>query len=284
MAFVNNMTGAGLTAAAEAFTPEDFGKLVDVAVKSDSVAGRVVTNTTTDKDKIRYPKLVSFPSVAHYKQLQEIALADPTTTEIPVDIYRTAGAHRASRELADDSTPDTADMVASVLVEQIKLAVDAAFLGDTTPDGPDGLLSTDYTTVDTGAALANLDPFIDAKFAAEANGGKLTSWVMHPNVARDILKLKKLTTGSNESLLMYNDAGDLVIAGLPVVTSPLVDVATKFWGISKARNVFVVRKGTEVERSTQSSFLNYALDIMANFRYGLGFLHEAANVRGYDAP
>ena len=67
------------------------------------------------------------------------------------------------------------------------------------------------------------------------------------------------------------------------IPRPLVDTATKFWGISKARNVFVVRKGTVVERSTQSSFLNYALDIMANFRYGIGFLHEAANVRGYDA-
>ncbi len=283
MALTNNLTGPGLTAAAEAFTPEDFGKLVDVAVKSDSVVGRVLTNTSTDKDKVRYPKLVSFPSLAHYKQLQEIALADPTTTEVEVPIYRTAGAHRASRELAEDSTPDTADMVAGVLVEQIKLAVDGAFLGNTTTDGPGGLQGTDYTTVDTGATLSNLDPFIDAKFAAEANGGKLTSWVMHPDVARDVLKIKKLTTGSNESLLGYNDAGDLVIAGLPVVTSPLVDTATKFWGISKARNVFVVRKGTVVERSTQSSFLNYALDIMANFRYGIGFLHEAANVRGYDA-
>lgn len=283
MAFTNHLTGAGITQAAGAFTPEDFGKLIDVAVQADSVAARVLTRTSTDKDAVRYPKLVSFPDVAHYAELAEIALADPNTEEVLVPIYRTAGAHRTSRELADDSTPDTAEMVAGVLVNQIVRSVDGAFLGNTTTNGPGGLLSTTYTTVDTGASLANLDPFIDAKFAAEANGGKLTSWIMRPQVANAILKLKKLTTGSNESLLSYNDTGDLVIAGLPVITSAQVDSATLFWGISKARSVLVTRTGTTVERSTESAFRNYALDIMANYRYGIGFLHEEANVRGYDA-
>lgn len=283
MALTNFATGSGLTQAAGAFTPEDFGKLVDVAVKADSVAAQVLTNTSTDKDSVRYPKLVSFPDVAHYAELAEIALADPNTEEVLVPIYRTAGAHRTSRELAEDSTPDTANMVAGVLVNQIIRSVDGAFLGNTTTNGPGGLLSTDYTTVDTGASLANLDAFIDAKFAAEANGGKLTSWIMRPAVANAVLKLKKLSTGSNESLLSYTDAGDLVIAGLPVITSAQVDANTLFWGISKARTVLVTRTGTTVERSTESAFRNYALDIMANYRYGIGFLHEEANVRGYDA-
>jgi HK97 family phage major capsid protein len=283
MAFTNLATGAGLTQAAGAFTPEDFGKLIDVAVQADSIAARVLTPAGTDKDMVRYPKLVSFPDVAHYAELSAIALADPNTEEVLVPIYRTAGAHRASRELAADSTPDTADMVAGVLVNQIVRSVDGALLGNTTPNGPKGLLSTDYTTVDTGASLSDLDAFIDAKFAAEANGGKLTAWIMRPQVANEILKLKKLKTGSNESLLSYTDAGDLVIAGLPVVTSAQVDSATLFWGISKARTVLVTRTGTEVERSTQSAFLNYAVDIMANYRYGIGFLHDEANVRGYDA-
>jgi len=106
---------------------------------------------------------------------------------------------------------------------------------------------------------------------------------MRPAVANAILKLKKLSTGSNESLLSYTDAGDLVIAGLPVITSAQVDAATLFWGISKARTVLVTRTGTTVELSTESAFGNYALDIMANYRYGIGYLHEEANVRGYDA-
>lgn len=105
---------------------------------------------------------------------------------------------------------------------------------------------------------------------------------MRPAVANAILKIKK-ATGSTESLLSYNDAGDLVIAGLPVITSAQVDAATLFWGISKARTVLATRTGTTVERSTESAFRNYALDIMANYRYGIGFLREEANVRGYDA-
>jgi HK97 family phage major capsid protein len=102
---------------------------------------------------------------------------------------------------------------------------------------------------------------------------------MRPAVANAILKIKK-ATGSTESLLSYNDSGDLVIAGLPVITSAQVDADTLFWGISKARAVLVTRTGTTVERSTESAFRNYALDIIATYRYGIGFLHEEANVRG----
>lgn len=283
MALTNLRTGAGYTQAAGAFTPEDYGQLVDTMVQADSVAARAFTSTSTDKDQVRYPKLVSFPELAHYKELDQVALADPTTSEVVVPIYRTAGAHRSSRELADDSAPDTAEMVARAMVNQITQSVDKAALGNTTTNGPSGLLSTAYTTVDTGASLTNLDPFIDAKFAAEANGGRITSWIVRPAVANVILKLKK-ASGSNESLLSYTDSGDLVIAGVPVITSPLVDASTQFWGISGERNVLVTRSGTTVERSTQSAFLNYALEIMATYRYGIGFLDPASNVRGYDAP
>ncbi|MFD6895068.1 phage major capsid protein [Rhodococcus sp. NPDC060086] len=267
MAFTNFATGVDLTQAAGAFTPEDLGKLVDVAVQADSVAARTITQPGTGKDLVRYPKLVSFPEVAHYTELAEIALADPNTDEVLVPIYRTAGAHRTSRELAEDSTPDTAEMVASVLVNQIIRSVDAAYLGETTVNGPSGLLSTAYTTVETGASLSNLDAFIDAKFAAEANGGKLTSWIMRPAVANSILKLKKLGTGSNESLLSYNDAGDLVIAGLPVITSAQVDEATMFWGVSKARNVLVTRTGTSVERSTDSACARHHGELPLRHRF-----------------
>jgi hypothetical protein len=32
--------------------------------------------------------------------------------------------------------------------------------------------------------------------------------------------------------------------------------------------------GTTVKRSTESAFRNHALDIMANYRYGIGFLQR----------
>ncbi|WP_231995966.1 hypothetical protein [Mycobacterium sp. 852002-51163_SCH5372311] len=44
----------------------------------------------------------------------------------------------------------------------------------------------------------------------------------------------------------------------------------------------VLRKDAEVTRSKDSGFYNDALDVRAITRVGVGFLHEAAVVRGYD--
>jgi hypothetical protein len=43
------------------------------------------------------------------------------------------------------------------------------------------------------------------------------------------------------------------------------------------------RKDAEVTRSKDSGFYNDALDVRATTRVGIGFLHEAAVVRGYKA-
>lgn len=40
--------------------------------------------------------------------------------------------------------------------------------------GFNGLLSKAYTVVGSGASVVNLDPFVDARFAAEAHGANLT--------------------------------------------------------------------------------------------------------------
>ena len=45
----------------------------------------------------------------------------------------------------------------------------------------------------------------------------------------------------------------------------------------------VLRKDAEVTRSKDSGFYNDALDVRAITRVGIGFLHPAAVIRGYDA-
>ncbi len=265
------------TTAAGAYTPEDLGKLVDVALKGESVAARAFTVVSTNKDSVRFPKFTANPSVAHYEELDVIALDDPDTDEVVVPIYRTAGATRISRELAADSTPDISSLVGRAVSEQIIRSVDSAALGNTTAKGPDGLLSTSYTAVAASGGLSNVDPFISAIWASRANRGEVTTWLMNTSVAEQLSHLKK-ATGSQESLLEFVDDG-FRIAGKPVIVSDHVAAGTLAWGISKAHSVLVVREGTTVERSTQSAFLSYAVDLMANFRYGVGFLHEPANVR-----
>ena len=196
---------------------------------------------------------------------------------------QTAGITRASNELADDTDPAIADQIGAALANQIAEAVDTAWLANTTAKANSGLLSLAYSSVDTGAiaSVANLDPFIAARFRAQTVGAELTSWVTSPATAEALSKLK-IQTGSNQTLLQFVDDG-LVVAGLPVYVSPKVDALTLAWGIPKERVVTVLRKGTEVVRSKDSGFYNDAVDIRAIARVGFAFPQPAAVVRLWDS-
>jgi len=221
--------------------------------------------------------------VAWYNELDTISATDGATGEVVVTPSKTAGITRISSELGDDTDPAIADQIGAALANQIAEAVDTAWLANTTAKANSGLLSLTYGSVDTGAiaSVANLDPFIDAQFAAEAVGAELTSWVMHPAVAKQLSKIK-VQSGSNQTLLQRVEDG-LRVAGLSVFVSPKVDALTLAWGIPKARTVTVLRKGTEVVRSNDAGFYNDAVDIRAIARVGFGFLQPASVIRLYDA-
>ena len=278
MSMTNTTTGAGLTTTAGAFTPEDFGNLVDLAVKERSIAARSATVFSTNRDKVTFPVWEADPDVAFYGELDSIAIEDAETGEVPVDIYKTAGLVLMSNELRDDSDPAVADLAGKGLSNKIGRAIDGAYLADTTAKGPNGLLSISYTAVDTGASLANLDPFIEARYASVANGSELTSWIVSPTTAEALSKLK-VQDGSNQTLIQFVEDG-ITVAGLPVLVSDQVDAATLFWGIPSDHVKLVMRKGTTVERfpavQQDGSY------VRAVARFGLGFLNESGVVRGYD--
>lgn len=266
---------------ADAFTPEDYGALVDVAIKSKSILAQTATFHPTTSKVVNFPKLVANPGVNHYAELATISPTDATTGEVVVNVHKTAGISRLSREIAEDSTPDIAQIVGDGLADQIAYSMDAAYLGDTTPNGPEGLQSIDFTDVDVaGGTLTNLDPFITARYAALSNRAKLSHWLVRPEVAETLSKIK-VQSGSTQTLLQFVDDG-LQIAGLPVIVSDQVDEDTSFWGVDFRQIAFVLRKGTEVLRSIDSGFYNDAVDIRAVARYGIGFLNEPGVVRGHD--
>lgn len=267
---------------ADAWTPADYGSLVNLAVQAKSVAFQAATVFSTDKVKVNFPLWVSDPTVAWYNELDPITATDGATGEVVVTPAKTAGIHRISSELGDDTDPAIADHIGAALANQIAEAADKAWLANTTAKANNGLLSAAYSSVDTGVitAVANLDPFIDAQFAAEAVGAALTSWVMHPTIAKR--SKIKVQTGSNQTLLQRVEDG-LRVAGLPVFVSPHVDPLTLAWGIPKARVMTVIRKGTEVVTSKDAGFYNDAVDIRAIARVGFGFLQPAALGRLYDA-
>lgn len=262
---------------ADAFTPEDYGKLVDLAVQASSVAARSVTVVQTDKVKINFPLWTADPAVGWYNENDTIAETDGATDEVEVIPTKTGGLTPISNELADDSEPAMVNLIQAGLANQVTRALDGAYLGNTTAKGPNGLLSVAYTGVETAASLTSLDPFIEARFAAKAQGSDLTSWIMSLDTAKAVSKLK-VASGSNQNLVPFVEDG-LVIEGLPVLVSDQVDADTKFWGIPKAHVVLVIRKGTRVEK-----FPNVQKDgiwLRAIARHGIGFLNPAGVVRGY---
>lgn len=265
---------------ADSWTPADYGEVLNKAIQAKSTAFQATSLFTTDSVKVNFPLWVSDPAVNWLAELEEITPTDGTTGEVIVTPSKVGGITRLSNEIADDSDPAVADQVAAALANQIAHSTDTAFLGDGSSDAkvPDGLLSIAYQTVDTGASIANLDPFISAIFKAQAVGANITHWVMDPATAETLSKLKK-ATGSNEPLLELVADG-FRVAGIPVLTNAAVDADTFAWGIDSTRTKTVLRKGTEVKRFDAVNV--DGIDIRAIARVGFAFLHPESVVRLHD--
>ncbi|WP_348727426.1 phage major capsid protein [uncultured Mycolicibacterium sp.] len=269
---------------ADTWTPADFGELLNKAIQAKSTAFAATTLHTTDKVKVNFPLWNADPAVSWLAELEEITATDGSTGEVSVTPSKVGGITRLSNEITDDSDPAIADQAAAGLANQIAHAIDTAFLGDGTTGGaaaktPDGLLSVASQSVDTGASITNLDPFVEAIFAALSVGATVTAWIMAPATAEALSKLKK-ATGSNEPLLELVKDG-MTIAGIPVLTNPNVDAETFAWGIDASRTITVLRKGTEVKRFDAVNV--DAIDVRAIARVGFAFLHPESIIRLHDA-
>lgn len=264
-----------------AFTPEDYGKLVDTVVDETSVAFQAATVINTDKHQIRIPVLVSDPETGWYAENSEITLTDPDTDEVLVVPSKVAGLTQLSNESVDDSDPAVAAMTGKALGRDIAKKVDAAFFGNTVTNGPSGLLSlAGVEVVDTGAGWTTLDYIHDAKAQAMANGANLTHIVLAPDVALALSKAKT-GTGSNQSLLETVDDG-IRLAGLVALISPAV-AAGNAWAVDNSQVMTVRRLGTTVVQSKDAAFSKDATQIRAVSRVGFGFANPAGIVRLHDA-
>jgi HK97 family phage major capsid protein len=263
-----------------AYTPEDYGKLVDIEVNAKSVAFQAATVVDTNSHQIRFPVLVSDPATGWYAENSAITLVDADTDEVVVVPKKVAGLTQVSNEAAEDSDPAVAEIIGRALARDIAKKVDAGFFADTTTNGPSGLLSVSYTTEDSGT-IANLDSFHDAKSAAIAEGAELTHFVLAPDVALTLAKLKVLTTGSNQSLVDSVDDG-VRLAGVPVLVSPAVAEGNA-WGLDKSQIMTVRRLGTTVVSSKDAAFGSDATQIRAVSRVSFGFANPAGIIRIYDA-
>lgn len=264
-----------------AFTPEDYGKLIDTVVDETSVAFQAATVVNTTKHQVRFPVLVSDPETGWYAENTEIALVDPETNEVVVVPSKVAGLTQVSNEAVDDTDPAVAEIIGKALARDISKKVDAAFFGNTVTNGPSGLLSlAGVDVVDTGAGWTTLDYVHDAKTQAMANGADLTHIVLAPDVALALAKAKT-GTGSNQSLLETVDDGTR-LAGLVALVSGAVP-AGNAWALDASQVMTVRRLGTTVVQSKDAAFSSDATQIRAVSRVGFGFANPAGIVRLHDA-
>lgn len=273
---------------AAAWTPEDYGKLIDLVIAEKSIAFQAGTVVQTANESIHFPMLTADPAVAWYAENSQISLTDPTTSELVITPKKVAGLTQISNEAASDTNPAVAEQTGRSLARSVAKAVDKAFFASTTTNGPSGLLSLVdgesaalYNVVDTGTiTLTSLDPFHEAKSAALADGATISAFVLAPDVALTLAKAKQ-ATGSNMGLL--DNVGDGVqLAGVPVLVS--TDVAAgNAWGLDATQIFVVQRTGTTVTTSTDSAFDHDATQVRATARVGFGFANPAGVVRLYDA-
>ena len=211
----------------QAWTPEDYGKLVDLTVEAKSAAFILGTVVNTSLQSIRFPVLQADPATGWFAENSTITLTDPDTDEDVVTPLKVAGRTQVSNEAAQDSRPEVANQIGLGLARDIARKIDASFFANTTTNGPSGLLSlSGVNVVDTGTVtLTSLDPSHDAKAAALADGAELTHIALAPDVALALAKAKQ-GTASNMGLLETVDDG-IRLAGLIVVGSPPLPPATR---------------------------------------------------------
>ena len=94
-----------------AWSPEDYGKLVDLVLAEKSIAFRASTTITTQSESIRFPMLTAHPAVAWMVENTQISLTDPTTNELVVTPKKVAGLTQISYQAASDSNPAVADQI-----------------------------------------------------------------------------------------------------------------------------------------------------------------------------
>lgn len=264
---------------ADTWTPADFGKVLNKAIQAKSTAFKAATLFPTDKVKVQFPLWNTDPSAAWLDELETIIPTDGSTGEVIVTPAKVGGITTLSNEIANDTDPQIADQASTGLANDMAKKIDAAFLANTTAKANNGLLSVAYQTVDTGTEIENEDPFIDAIFAAESVGANIDRWILHPNTAKAMSKLKK-GTGSNERLLTRTADGAF-IAGIQVLIDPAVDASTFAWGLDSERTKVVLRQNSEMR--TFDVARQDAVDVRGIARVGFAFLHPQSVVRLYDA-
>lgn len=252
-----------------AFLAPEVAELLDATVKAKSVAAQISTVFQTNRPSVDFPLFVIPVTASFIDELDDLPLSNADTGSVNVVAYKVAGATQVSSETLSDMNPDIQNQIGNSISDQIVWSLDTAVLGNTTADGPSGLLSLAYNTVAAGTALANTDPFVEAVYEARSANGNLTHFVVSPATAQ-ALSLLKDEAGSARNLLDFQQDGSILVAGVRLLVSSLVDAGTVGWGVDAALARLVQRAGTSVTRTYVPQNDSYFISGVS--RYGWGHL------------
>lgn len=241
-----------------------------------------VSTTATPNVTMHFPRLTDDVTSSWIEEGAEISPSDAAFAEVAVTPTKCAALSIVSREMADDSSPDSASVIGQSIANSLAQTIDAAFFGALAAPAPPGLAALDGVSEVQGAAQrTSFDDFNAAVSGAEQVGASLTSWVCHPDTA---LALSVIKEGSHSVRpLMGADPTTptrSVILGRPVLTSTAIPADDGLvWGLDASRNRTVLREDIVVEQSRDVLFTSDRIALRGIARVAFGFLHPAAVVR-----
>lgn len=261
-------------------TPEEIGELLVLPALSAAAAGRCSTTVDTVSAAFRIPLVSADPTAEWVAEGDEIDVTDATLDELTIVPTKLAGLSVITSELANDTSPQAAQVVGQGLARDIARKLDTAYFGALAPPAQSGLagVSGIQTVINTNV-FTNLDSFATAISLAQTVGAQVTHFAMGPGTALAMATVK-VGTGFNSPLLGQDGSapGSRTILGVPVIVSPACPADTA-WAIDSSRSFVVVRSPAVLDTDASVYFTSDRIALRAILRVGLGFPHPASLVK-----
>jgi HK97 family phage major capsid protein len=246
--------------------------LRDAAVCFDST---VSTTINSASNEIHVPVVASDPDADWVAENAEISISDGVLRTAVYQAKKVAGLTQLSNEALADSDPAALDVLMSGLVESLARRFDQAYFGSkggnaNKPNGLADLLDADVTHVEYDFT-DGLDAFAAALAEAGKIGAEIKSWVVGPDTALALRRLKESSNGSSIRGLLDPDptvAGRDMIYGRPVIVAnyAATELGTTIYGAVPARQFIGLRSDAEVAVSDLPKFSSDATMVRAKMR------------------
>lgn len=268
------------SAASGILRPEEVGDLIIRPITQASVAMQVTTVAQTSSAVFRIPIVDVDASATWVPEGNDIVTNDATVTELQVTPLKVAALVKISSELAEDSSPEAASLVQDSIARSVARQIDKAWLANTTPNGPSGLLSVTGVQGVAAGSFANFDFATSAKTLLRKVGSTVTSFVASADTVGTLSTVKSFTgtITSNEPLLAATQ-GD-VTAETPetILGVPLVAVADGtaladniVWALDRKKVFTVIRRNVTFDISPHAYFGSDSIAVRVTCRIAFGF-------------